>query len=66
MAISESAQRLKDMIKKAIEDQEITHDEYEQIIHIATEDGHVDSQERALLVELQDMIENRMVRMVRK
>ncbi len=66
MAISESAQRLKDMIKKAIEDQEITHEEYEQIIHIATEDGHVDSQERALLVELQDMIENRMVRMVRK
>ncbi len=66
MAISESAQRLKEMIKKAIEDQEITREEYEEIIHIAMEDGHVDSQERLLLVELQDMIENRMVRMVHK
>ena len=59
-------QRLKEMIKKAIEDQEITREEYEEIIHIAMEDGHVDSQERLLLVELQDMIENRMVRMVHK
>lgn len=66
MAYSESAHRLKEMINKAIEDHQITRDEYDQIISIATEDGHIDSQERALLVELQDMIENRMVRMVAK
>ena len=66
MTISESAHRLKEMINKAIEDQEITREEYDQIIGIALEDGHVDPQERALLVELQDMIENRMVRMVHK
>jgi tellurite resistance protein len=66
MTISESAHRLKEMINKAIEDQEITREEYDLIISIALEDGHVDPQERALLVELQDMIENRLVRMVHK
>jgi predicted signal transduction protein with EAL and GGDEF domain len=66
MALSESAHRLKDMINKAIEDHKLTRDEYDMIIHMATEDGHVDPQERALLAELQDMIENRMVRLVAK
>ena len=66
MTISESAHRLKEMINKAIEDQEITREEYDLIISIALEDGHVDPQERALLVDLQDMIENRLVRMVHK
>ena len=66
MAFSESAHRLKEMINKAMEDHEITRDEYDQIIYIATEDGHIDPQERALLAELQDMIENRMVRLVAK
>lgn len=62
MAFSESAHRLKEMINKAIEDHKITRDEYDQIIHIATEDGHIDPQERALLAQLQDMIEDRSVR----
>lgn len=62
MAYSESAHRLKEMIAKAIEDHKITRDEYDQIIHIATEDGHIDPQERALLAQLQDMIEDRSVR----
>jgi tellurite resistance protein len=66
MAISESAHRLKEMIIKAMEDNQITRDEYDQIINIATEDGHIDPSERALLQELQDMIENRMIRMVAK
>jgi hypothetical protein len=66
MAYSESAHRLKQMINKAMEDHTITRDEYDQIINIATEDGHIDPQERALLSELQDMIENRMVRLVAK
>ncbi len=62
MAYSESAHRLKEMINRAIEDHKITRDEYDQIIHIATEDGHIDPQERALLAQLQDMIEDRSVR----
>ena len=65
MKPSESAHRLHAMINKAIEDLEITREEYEMIIHIATEDGHIDSQEQALLSQLQDMIENKTVKFVR-
>jgi hypothetical protein len=64
MVFSESAARLKEMIIKAIEDHKITREEYDKIIHIATEDGHVDSQEQALLAQLQDMIENKTVKLV--
>lgn len=60
--ISESAIRLKKMIELAIEDHKITPDEYDQIINIASEDGHIDPQERALLQQLQEMIENGMVK----
>ena len=66
MKLSESAQRLKEMIAKAIEDHVITRDEYDEIIHLATEDGIVDRQEQALLSQLQDMIEDKSVRMVAK
>ena len=62
--VSESSIRLKEMIEKAIEDHVITRDEYDQIINIATEDGHIDPDERALLSELQQMIEDKMVRFV--
>jgi len=64
--VSESSIRLKKMIVKAIEDLKITHDEYDQIINIATEDGHIDPDEKALLGQLQQMIEDKMVRFVRK
>jgi len=62
--ISESSIRLKEMIEKAIEDHKITHDEYDKIINIATEDGHIDPHEKALLRELQQMIESREVKFV--
>ena len=64
MVFSESAARLKEMIIKAIEDHKITREEYDTIVHLATEDGHVDSQERALLAQLQDMIENKTIDLV--
>jgi tellurite resistance protein len=64
--VSDSSMRLREMIEKAIEDHEITREEYDQIIHIATEDGHIDRQEQALLSELQQMIEDRMVKFVMK
>ena len=64
MAYSESAGRLKEMIEKAIEDHRITRKEMDMIIHIATEDGHIDPQEQSLLEQLNDMIDNREVKIV--
>jgi len=62
MALSESAEKLRQMIHKAIEDHYITPEEYDMIIHMATEDGHIDQQERALLKELQNLIEEKIVK----
>ena len=66
MTVSSSAERLKEMIIKAIEDHELTKDEYDTILHLATEDGIIDNQERALLQQLQEMIENKSVKWVAK
>ncbi len=66
MKASDSASRLREMINRAIEDHILTRDEYDQILYIATEDGHIDSQEQALLEQLQDMIDNKTVRVVAK
>ncbi len=66
MVLSESGERLRLMINKAIEDHIITPEEYDEIIHIATEDGYIDPQERALLAELQDMLENKVVKFAKK
>jgi hypothetical protein len=65
MALSEDAVKLKKMIKKAIEDHTITREEYDMMIHMATKDGHIDSQERALLAELQDMIDDKLIKFVK-
>jgi tellurite resistance protein len=64
MALSESAARLREMIEKAIEDHRITRKEMDLIIHIATEDGHIDPQEQSLLDQLNDMIDHREVKIV--
>jgi uncharacterized membrane protein YebE (DUF533 family) len=64
MKVSESANRVRAMIEKAIEDHQITRAEYEMIIHHVLEDAQVDSQERALIRELQDMIDNKDVKLV--
>ena len=61
MALSESGARLRQVINKAIEDHIITPEEYDEIINISLEDGHIDSQEKALLKQLQQMIENKEV-----
>ena len=62
--ISKSSEKLREMIEKAIEDHKLTRAEYDQILNIATEDGFIDSQEKVLLAELQDMIENKFVKLV--
>ncbi|MBN2166438.1 MAG: hypothetical protein JW717_09200 [Marinilabiliaceae bacterium] len=62
MAVSESAHKLREMIEKAIEDHIITPEEYDQILFIAEEDGHIDAQEKALLKTLQSMIEDKSIK----
>jgi hypothetical protein len=62
--ISNSAKRLKAMIEKAIADHRITRDEMDAILAIATEDSHIDRHEQALLNQLQEMIENKLVKIV--
>lgn len=66
MAVSESGERLRKMILKAMDDAVITRDEYDQIMEIAWEDGHLDNQEKALLSELQNLVEEKMVKIVHK
>jgi hypothetical protein len=64
--ISESAFKLREMIEKAIQSHEITREDYDKILHIATEDGHIDRHEKVLLRELQSMIDDRDIRFVKK
>jgi hypothetical protein len=64
MELSSSADKLRQKIEKAIEDLQITREEYESIIHTATEDGYIDKQEQALLSVLQEMIESKLVKFV--
>jgi uncharacterized membrane protein YebE (DUF533 family) len=64
--LSESSKLLREMIEKAIEDHIITREEYDKIIYIATEDGFIDNQEKALLQQLQQMIEDKLVRFGKK
>ncbi len=62
MSLADNHQKLKEMIIKAIDDHIITRDEYDMILHLASEDGHIDNHEKALLDQLQEMIENKTVR----
>ncbi|MBP9019930.1 MAG: hypothetical protein KBG01_00195 [Syntrophobacterales bacterium] len=64
MVLSSSAEKLRKMIDKAIEDHEITVTEYEKILHLASEDNKIDAQEKALLQNLQDLIESGTVKRV--
>ncbi len=61
MGLSKSGEKLRLLIHQAIEDGKITAEEYDAIIELSHEDGHVDHQEKALLKELQQLIENKTV-----
>jgi len=54
----ETGEKLSDMIKKAIDDCEVTTSEYQEILALAGEDGHIDAQELQLLKQLQELIAN--------
>lgn len=62
--VSESSIRLRELIDKAINDHKISRSDYDKILHIATEDGYIDRHEQALLGQLQQMIEDRIVKFV--
>lgn len=64
MPLSESSRILKKMIEKAIEDHRITRAEMDTILAIATEDSYIDRYEQALLDQLQEMIENKSVKVI--
>jgi len=65
MHSGESGGKLSDLIKKAISDCELTQAEHNEILALASEDHVIDSQERALLAQLQELIANGTVKKVR-
>ena len=58
MASGETGKKISAMIKKAMDDHQLTTTEYEQILALADEDGIIDAQEKAQLRELQEMLTN--------
>jgi len=60
-----SAQKLADMIKKAIHDCELTTSEYDKILAMADADQTIDKTEKALLQQLQEMLGNGTVKKVK-
>ncbi|OGW35057.1 MAG: hypothetical protein A2010_18275 [Nitrospirae bacterium GWD2_57_9] len=62
---SKSASGLKELINHAISDLEITPDEFNQIMNHAHEDGHLDKEEKVLLAQFHDMINNGTIKRVR-
>ncbi|HPQ61165.1 MAG TPA: hypothetical protein PLR43_06535 [Syntrophales bacterium] len=52
---------LAEMIKKAIEDGKLTTGEYDRILAMANADKIIDSYERSLLTELQELLANKTV-----
>ncbi len=58
MGAGETGGKLSAMIKKAIQDCELTTTEYNEILALANEDGVIDSQEQNLLKQLQELLSN--------
>jgi uncharacterized membrane protein YebE (DUF533 family) len=58
MKSGETGGKLASMIKEAIADGKLTNIEHAQILALAEEDGVIDSQERRLLSQLQEMLSN--------
>lgn len=52
------------LIKKAIDDSELTTSQYEEILAQAHSDGHIDKDEETLLHELNEMIANGTVKRI--
>ena len=61
---TKSGKKLADVIKKAIHDHVITNDEFDEIMHAAHADGHIDPMEERVLKELHAMIADGTVKRV--
>lgn len=66
MLVTKSGKKLEDVIRKAIDDHVITQAEYEEIIHLAHEDGALDFHEKALLKEFHGLIADQFIKRVGK
>ena len=66
METSESGRKLYKVINQAIEDSKITREEYDMILHTASEDGIIDRQEKILMEQLHEMIHTGVVKLVEK
>ena len=64
MGAGETGAKLSEMIKKAIRDCEVTTTEYNDILALADADGIIDSQEKNLLKQLQNLIDNGTIKRV--
>ena len=62
---SKSASNLRELINHAIQDLEVTPDEYNKIMDCAHEDGHIDNEEEALLSQFQQMLSNGTIKRVK-
>jgi hypothetical protein len=62
---SKSASSLKELINHAIQDLEVTTDEYNKIMECAHDDSHIDKEEKALLHQFQGMISNGTIKRVK-
>jgi hypothetical protein len=62
---SQSASNLKELINDAIQDLEITPDEYNKIMDCAHDDSHIDKEEKALLSQFQQMLSNGTIKRVK-
>jgi hypothetical protein len=60
-----SGKKLSDLIKKAIDDGEITTKEYDEILAQANADMQIDPEEKALLNQLQTLIDDKTVKRVK-
>ena len=65
MPYTRSAAKLKKLIEKAIEDHKLTRAEMDEIINVAGADSHIDKHELALLDQLNQMIENKDVKITK-
>ncbi len=65
MRDNEPGRKLGEIIKKAIEDCELTHSEHQKIVAIAHSDHVIDPQEQQLLAQLQQMIAEGTIKKVR-
>ncbi|HNT57171.1 MAG TPA: hypothetical protein PL090_04965 [Syntrophales bacterium] len=64
MSVDDKGAGLAEMIKKAIEDGELTTSEYDRILALADADKIIDSYERNLLTQLQELLANKTVKKV--